>query len=311
MAAALVCAHAAAVAARVRPAYAGPLEAVVNPAGPGPNGLARTPPMGEAFDAAPVPAVPVPNAGGLGPRAAMPRLPGKIAVCRCWREYLLCHLLHAPPLPYQPRSCPEGKVRRPVMRLLADARVDLCMRVCARARACDRACDRACACACAGACACACVHQPGWMSWEIFRCETNCTKYPDKCINAALYTEMADHVANDGYLAAGYSSELCPPPHTTHAAAESTPDTAPASPASPPSGGHMHTRHSTQHAAGTRPCPCSDGGGRRCLPHDAHVHAPARPRLHCLQASASTTAGRRLARRGTRSKAPPRASPME
>lgn len=46
----------------------------------------------------------------------------------------------------------------------------------------------------------------GWMSWEIFRCETDCAKFPTKCISADLYTETADAMAGDGYLAAGYST---------------------------------------------------------------------------------------------------------
>eukprot|EP00729_Bicosta_minor_P024652 gene24652-7406_t len=44
----------------------------------------------------------------------------------------------------------------------------------------------------------------GWMSWEIFRCETDCVKHPDSCINDKLYTEMASRIASDGYLSAGY-----------------------------------------------------------------------------------------------------------
>ena len=46
----------------------------------------------------------------------------------------------------------------------------------------------------------------GWMSWEIFRCQTDCANHPTKCVNAALYTEMADHLAADGYVLAGYES---------------------------------------------------------------------------------------------------------
>jgi len=44
----------------------------------------------------------------------------------------------------------------------------------------------------------------GWMSWEIFRCQTNCSKYPGHCINHALYEQMTDRLTADGYLAAGY-----------------------------------------------------------------------------------------------------------
>jgi len=45
----------------------------------------------------------------------------------------------------------------------------------------------------------------GWMSWEIFRCQTNCTTHPDSCIDHNLYEQMTDRIAEDGFLAAGYS----------------------------------------------------------------------------------------------------------
>ena len=45
----------------------------------------------------------------------------------------------------------------------------------------------------------------GWMSWQVFRCETDCATHPDSCINDALYRGQADRMAADGYLAAGYS----------------------------------------------------------------------------------------------------------
>ncbi|XP_070507518.1 alpha-N-acetylgalactosaminidase-like [Chironomus tepperi] len=44
----------------------------------------------------------------------------------------------------------------------------------------------------------------GWMSWERFRCITDCDKYPDECISERLFIEMADIMVNEGYLAAGY-----------------------------------------------------------------------------------------------------------
>ncbi|CAO1331323.1 unnamed protein product [Diamesa serratosioi] len=44
----------------------------------------------------------------------------------------------------------------------------------------------------------------GWMSWERFRCITDCDKYPDDCISERLFKEMADVMVRDGYLAAGY-----------------------------------------------------------------------------------------------------------
>ena len=46
----------------------------------------------------------------------------------------------------------------------------------------------------------------GWMSWEIFRCETDCAAHPDACINERLYKEMADALQTDGYVAAGYKT---------------------------------------------------------------------------------------------------------
>ena len=44
----------------------------------------------------------------------------------------------------------------------------------------------------------------GWMSWEIFRCQTNCETHPDSCIDHNLYEQMTDRIVEDGYLAAGY-----------------------------------------------------------------------------------------------------------
>lgn len=44
----------------------------------------------------------------------------------------------------------------------------------------------------------------GWLSWERFRCRTDCKLYPKSCINENLYMEMADRLAADGYSAAGY-----------------------------------------------------------------------------------------------------------
>ncbi|CAG9798318.1 unnamed protein product [Chironomus riparius] len=44
----------------------------------------------------------------------------------------------------------------------------------------------------------------GWMSWERFRCITDCDKYPDECISERLIMEMADIMVKDGYLDAGY-----------------------------------------------------------------------------------------------------------
>ena len=60
--------------------------------------------------------------------------------------------------------------------------------------------------------ACAAAQKPslamtppmGWMSWEVFRCETDCAKNPDACINERLYKQMANALQTDGYVAAGY-----------------------------------------------------------------------------------------------------------
>jgi hypothetical protein len=48
----------------------------------------------------------------------------------------------------------------------------------------------------------------GWMSWEIFRCETDCTDHPDRCVNEQLYQQQAAAIAEGGvssFLAAGYN----------------------------------------------------------------------------------------------------------
>jgi hypothetical protein len=44
----------------------------------------------------------------------------------------------------------------------------------------------------------------GWMSWEVFRCDINCTLDPARCIREQLYTQMTDALADGGFLAAGY-----------------------------------------------------------------------------------------------------------
>eukprot|EP00466_Bigelowiella_natans_P011303 jgi/Bigna1/132680/aug1.18_g7388 len=45
----------------------------------------------------------------------------------------------------------------------------------------------------------------GWMSWERFRCETDCVNHPNECISEDLYKTMAQHLKEDGYLDAGYN----------------------------------------------------------------------------------------------------------
>ncbi|CAC5424715.1 NAGA [Mytilus coruscus] len=44
----------------------------------------------------------------------------------------------------------------------------------------------------------------GWMSWERFRCNIDCKNDPHNCISAKLLMQMADRMAEDGYLEAGY-----------------------------------------------------------------------------------------------------------
>jgi len=45
----------------------------------------------------------------------------------------------------------------------------------------------------------------GWMSWEIFRCEVNCTEHPETCISEHLYKAQTDAIVDGGFLAAGYN----------------------------------------------------------------------------------------------------------
>ncbi|XP_076468477.1 alpha-N-acetylgalactosaminidase-like [Babylonia areolata] len=44
----------------------------------------------------------------------------------------------------------------------------------------------------------------GWLSWERFRCVTDCKTYPDSCINEKLYMDMADMVVKLGLRELGY-----------------------------------------------------------------------------------------------------------
>ena len=46
----------------------------------------------------------------------------------------------------------------------------------------------------------------GWMSWQQFRCGTNCSAYPADCISERLYKETADALKSTGLLAAGYNT---------------------------------------------------------------------------------------------------------
>ncbi|XP_060079424.1 alpha-N-acetylgalactosaminidase-like [Ylistrum balloti] len=44
----------------------------------------------------------------------------------------------------------------------------------------------------------------GWLSWQRFRCNTDCENDPENCISEQLYKEMADRLVADGYAALGY-----------------------------------------------------------------------------------------------------------
>ncbi|EDV37725.1 uncharacterized protein Dana_GF11268, isoform B [Drosophila ananassae] len=44
----------------------------------------------------------------------------------------------------------------------------------------------------------------GWMSWERFRCITDCKLYPNECISENLFSRHADLLVSEGYAAAGY-----------------------------------------------------------------------------------------------------------
>ncbi|KAF4745249.1 hypothetical protein FOZ62_003077 [Perkinsus olseni] len=44
----------------------------------------------------------------------------------------------------------------------------------------------------------------GWISWERYRCETDCDNHPDSCINEDLYKRMADALVDQGYKDVGY-----------------------------------------------------------------------------------------------------------
>ncbi|XP_039226987.1 alpha-N-acetylgalactosaminidase isoform X1 [Drosophila yakuba] len=44
----------------------------------------------------------------------------------------------------------------------------------------------------------------GWLSWERFRCNTDCVNDPDNCISENLFQTMTDIVVADGYASVGY-----------------------------------------------------------------------------------------------------------
>eukprot|EP00392_Amoebophrya_sp_AT5.2_P011004 g11079.t1 len=45
----------------------------------------------------------------------------------------------------------------------------------------------------------------GWMSWENFRCQRDCATHPEDCVSEKLYKNIAEVLAEDGYVAAGYN----------------------------------------------------------------------------------------------------------
>lgn len=44
----------------------------------------------------------------------------------------------------------------------------------------------------------------GWLAWERFRCNTDCTTFPDTCIGEKLFLEQGERLANDGWKDVGY-----------------------------------------------------------------------------------------------------------
>lgn len=43
------------------------------------------------------------------------------------------------------------------------------------------------------------------MSWELFRCESDCAEHPETCISEHLYKAQTDALAEGGFVAAGYT----------------------------------------------------------------------------------------------------------
>ena len=46
----------------------------------------------------------------------------------------------------------------------------------------------------------------GWLSWERFRCNTDCDNDPEFCIGENLFKQMADMMVLGGYREAGYDT---------------------------------------------------------------------------------------------------------
>ena len=45
----------------------------------------------------------------------------------------------------------------------------------------------------------------GWLAWGRFRCQVRCDLDPANCISEKLFREMADTMAAEGWVAAGYT----------------------------------------------------------------------------------------------------------
>ncbi|XP_026481638.1 alpha-N-acetylgalactosaminidase-like [Ctenocephalides felis] len=45
----------------------------------------------------------------------------------------------------------------------------------------------------------------GWISWERFRCVTDCRDFPDQCLDENLIMQMADLLSSEGYSQVGYN----------------------------------------------------------------------------------------------------------
>ena len=46
----------------------------------------------------------------------------------------------------------------------------------------------------------------GWMSWQVFRCVTDCKSDPENCIGETLYKSHVDAMVAGGYVTFGYDS---------------------------------------------------------------------------------------------------------
>ncbi|VDM28085.1 unnamed protein product, partial [Hydatigera taeniaeformis] len=44
----------------------------------------------------------------------------------------------------------------------------------------------------------------GWLTWQRFRCQTDCEAYPQDCVSEALVVRQAQVLVQDGWLARGY-----------------------------------------------------------------------------------------------------------